>query len=74
MPLLHLLQVQQLLFFPTSYQMGLYSQLLMGDGTNPADMSIPANKMQAVALGHLWMAHGKCWERMRPFIEAGGLK
>jgi hypothetical protein len=28
---------------------------------------------QAALLGHLFLVHGRSWQRVRPFIEAGGL-
>lgn len=67
-------QVRQLLFAPTSYHMGLYPRLLLGDAAAPGDLSLPANKVQHMTLGHMYLVHCKCWERMAPFIAAGGLR
>lgn len=67
-------QVRQLLFAPTSYHMGLYPRLLLGGAAAPGDLSLPANKVQHIALGHMYLVHCKCWERMAPFIAAGGLR
>jgi hypothetical protein len=33
-----------------------------------------AVQAQAAVLGHLFLVHGRSWQRVRPFIEAGGLK
>jgi hypothetical protein len=68
------LQVRQLLFAPSSYHMGLYPQLLQGDTKSPTDFDIPANKLQALILVHMYLVHGRCWENVKPFIEAGGLR
>jgi hypothetical protein len=69
-----LLQVQQLLYAPSSYHMSLYPQLLVGDPKQPLELYIPANRVQALVLGHVWLVHGRCWERLSMFIQAGGLK
>lgn len=69
-----LLQVRHLLFSPSSYQMGLYPQLLSGDSLHPGDFSKTANKVQVMVWTHLLLVHGRCWERFRPFIAAGGLR
>lgn len=67
-------QVRQLLYGPSSYHLSLYPQLLVGEPKQPLDMSVSANKVQAITLCQLWLVHGRCWERMSVFIQAGGLK
>jgi len=68
-----LLQVQQLLFAPNQSQMGLYAQLLLGD-PHVSDLGVAANKAQIMVLSHMYLVHGRCWNNLRPFIEAGGLR
>lgn len=69
-----LLQVQELLFAPNSTQMGLYAQLLLGDTQHVSDLGAAANKAQIMVLSHMYLVHGRCWNNLRPFIEAGGLR
>lgn len=54
--------------------MGLYPLLLRGDETHPGDLDISANRLQGLVLGHMFLVHSKCWERVKPFIAAGGLR
>jgi len=71
----HLMQIIRLLFCPGVEHMHLYPALLTGDPDSPSDLRTnQANKVQATVLAHLWLVHGRCWSRMRPFIEAGGLR
>ncbi len=82
-------QARQLLFYPTEDDMRLYPQLLamppaaqpqpqpqpggqgQGDAAPPA---APQLRVQICALTSLYLVHSKRWDRVQPFIEAGGLR
>lgn len=54
--------------------MAEYPRLLEGDAEHPGDLELPENKVQAFALSHFWLVHGRSWQCMKPFILAGGLR
>lgn len=68
-------EVRRILFAPQPSDMSQYVAMLAGDATRPRDLSGSAhNRVQAAALGHLFLVHGRIWERLRPLIENDGLR
>lgn len=68
-------EVRRILFAPQPSDMSQYVAMLAGDATRPRDLSGSAhNRVQAAALGHLFLVHGRIWERLCPFIENDGLR
>jgi hypothetical protein len=65
-------QARELLFYPAAEDMGLYPQLLAAPPAGAPDTH-PQAKAQVLALTALYLVHARCWERVKPFIEAGGL-
>jgi hypothetical protein len=65
-------QARELLFYPTAEDMELYPRLLAAQPAGAPD-SHPQAKAQVLALTGLYLVHARCWERVKPFSEAGGL-
>ncbi|GLC42715.1 hypothetical protein PLESTB_001130700 [Pleodorina starrii] len=66
-------KAQQLLFSPSEEDMRLYPALVAMPPPGAPD-DHPQRAVQVSSLASLYLVHSKRWERVRPFIEAGGLR
>ncbi|GFR45643.1 hypothetical protein Agub_g7052, partial [Astrephomene gubernaculifera] len=66
-------KARQILFAPEEEDMRLYPALIAMPPPGAPD-NHPQRSVQVCALASLYLVHSRSWERVRPFIEAGGLR